>query len=449
MGVCQMGNNPGAMGTALIEGKDSLWWLKSASEPSLVVGNNSNAMATASAGGRILNEGDLRIGMVHGSYGILNVEGIDPGDDTPSSLEIGHELVVGWAGRGDLNVTDGGSAILHSICYVGNASDGEGYILVNGSGSTLDLVDGGVLVLGAGGKASLSITGGGTVNNINAIVNGPVGSPAGVYLKDPSSKWSLSFNSGTSLTINNANVVVLDGGLLDNTGNLHLGEASSEKCELHIQNSGSGGGQVHVGKTMLVGMASNALVEVSGAGSELTVSGRGAGDPDDLVGLELGENALGSLYVANGGYVSNNYITTVGSWPGGRGYLSVDGENALLQANFQLEVGRDGQGTLVIDHNGRLEVTGSMTHEIDPDISNSSTGLAFIGLRGSGYMYVKNGGVFTSAMTQLDFGIARMIMCRNYSTIIDLSIPIFRVVNALVQNKYKSALIPAVPARSP
>ncbi len=35
-------------------------------------------------------------------------------------------------------------------------------------------------------------------------------------------------------------------------------------------------------------------------------------------------------------------------------------------------------------------------------------------------------------MTQLDFGIARMIMCRNYSTIIDLSIPIFRVVNALV-----------------
>jgi T5SS/PEP-CTERM-associated repeat protein/autotransporter-associated beta strand protein len=404
MGVCQMGNNPGALGTALIQGKGSLWWLKSPSEASLVVGYFSNAAATASEGGRILNEGDLRIGMEHGSYGIVNVDGVDPGDGTPSSLEVAGELAVGWGGRGDLNVTGGGAAAVHGICYVGNSPDGEGYILVNGPGSTLDFIDGGALVLGAGGKASLSIAEGGAVNNINATINGPAGSPAGVYLKDPDSRWRLSFGGGTSLTINNANVVVLDGALLDNAGSLHMAEATSEKCELHIQNGGAGGGQVHVGKTMVIGMDGDALVEVSGAGSELIVSGRGAGDPNDHVGLELGRNALGSLYVADGGYVSNNYITTVGAWPDGRGHLSIDGADALLQANYQLEVGRDGQGTAVIDHNGRLEVTGSMTHEIDPDISNSATGLAFIGLRASGNVDVKNGGALAS-VKQMQIGV--------------------------------------------
>jgi T5SS/PEP-CTERM-associated repeat protein/autotransporter-associated beta strand protein len=416
MGVCQMGNGLDAVGTALIEGKGSLWWLKSASEPSLDVGNFGNATVTVSLGGQIINEGDLRIGMEPSSYGIVNVDGVDPGDETPSSLYIGRELVVGWGGRGDLNITGGGSVELHGICYVGNTPNAEGYILVNGPGSTLNMVDAGALVIGAGGEASLSISAGGAVYNINAMINGPEGSPAGVYLTDVDSIWSLSFGGGTSLTINNANVVVLDGGLLDNAGHIHMGEEASEHCQLHIQSNGVDGGQVHVGRTMIIGMVGDALVEVSGAGSELIVSGRGAGDPNDHVGLEVGRSSYGELYVANGAYVSNNYITTVGAWPDGIGYLSISGSDALLQANYQLEVGRDGEGTVVISDGGRLEVTGTMTHEIDPDISDSSSGLAFVGLRGSGYVYVEYGGVLTS-VRQMQIGVQEnsygMVMVQN------------------------------------
>ena len=308
-----------------------------------------------------------------------------------SQLDIGRELAVGWGGRGDLNVTGGGNVELHGICYVGNAPEGAGYILVSGPGSSLNMVDAGVMVLGASGKASLSITDGGTVSNINAIINGPIGLPAGVYLKDPESTWTLTYGGGTSYTINNANVVVLDGGLLDNAGDLHMGEALSEHCELHIQSNGPDGSRVEVGKTMIVGMAGNGLVEISGAGSQLIVKGRGAGDPLDHVGLEIGRSALGTMQVSRGGFASNNYITTVGAWPGSSGDLSISGSGSLLQANFQLEVGRDGNGEISISDRGRLEVTGTMTHEIDPDISNGSTGLGYIGLRGTGIVTVQSG----------------------------------------------------------
>jgi T5SS/PEP-CTERM-associated repeat protein/autotransporter-associated beta strand protein len=406
MAVCEMANGTDASATAHIDGKDALWRLGSAEEASLVVGKFGGALVSITNGGRTENAGDMRIGLEPGSTGIVDVTGVSPIDDTPSSLDIGRELAIGWGGKGDLNVTDGSIVNVHGICYVGNSPDGEGNILINGSGAALNLVDAGVIVLGASGKAAMSIVSGGSLSCINAMINGPQDYPAGMYIEGANSNWTLSYGTGTSLVINRANVVVAEGALLDNAGNLHMAETASEHCELHIQNNINEGGRVHVGKTMIVGMAGDAIVEVSGPGSELTVSGRGAGGgtPEDLVGLEIGQDAMGDMYVSRGAYASNNYITTVGSLPGGQGHLLVEGVDSLVQANYQLEVGRDGVGLVEIRDNGRLDVTGSMTHESDPDISDGSTGLALIGLRGTGDLNVISGGVFTS-QKQIQIGV--------------------------------------------
>ena len=402
MGVCQMANDADAEATASIYGKGSVWSLQSPTEASLVVGNYGMGTVNAYDGAAINNAGDLHMALQPGSTGMINVIGKDPTDGTPSTLEIGRDLVVGGSGRGDLDIDMGGIVKLHGNCNVGNSYDGAGYILVNGAGSMLDMSDAGPLTIGAGGMGMLSIKDGGNVSNVNAFVNSAEGSQSEVDIDGPGSKWILSDAAGTSLSVTCGKMVVSNGGLLDNAGHLHIGVESGGPSYFYIFGGGLGGGQVQVGGTMVLDNGAN--VEVGGPDANLIVKGRGAGDPNDHVGLEVGRSSWANLRVSGGAFASNNYITTIGAWEGGSGNLTISGTGSLFQANYQLEVGRNGQGTVIVKENGKLEVTGTMTHEIDPDISNGSTGLGLIGLNGIGLVMVQTGGEF-STVKQLQVGV--------------------------------------------
>ena len=248
------------------------------------------------------------------------------------------------------------------------------------------------------------------MSGANALVNGPSEHPATVSVEGPDSTWDLSFADGKSLRINNATVTVSDGGTIHTQGRIELGDLVDTAAELHVLGSGS---TVTADRPIIVGYGGSGLIEVKGAGALLESLGRGAFDPAspeepyDHVGMEIGRTTEGRLEITEGGNATCNYILSVGSLndpTSGNGTILVDGDGSKLTANYQLEIGRTGTGEVTVTNGGLLKMTAEMNNSVDPDVSDGSTGLTFVGLNGDGSLNVTDGGSFQS-VRQMQIGV--------------------------------------------
>jgi len=285
-------------------------------------------------------------------------------------VDTSSQLVVGDLGLGALTLASGSSSSTHSVS-IGRQRGGDGSIVVDGAGSSLNAAAG-LMVAGEGGFGSLTIQGGGTASagSLSVSASGRSTGPGMVTVSGAGSKLTtgaiqlahtgfarMTVNDGASLASASASLAGRDGQMLvdgigtrwTNDGTLGLGDG----IKLDI----TGGAIVDSGNVALTGSGGGDL-SLSGAGSQLT--SRGAFTLDAGGGhLSVGGGAF--LDTASASVAGNLALATVqGSgtrWSAGS--LLQIGESAGAGATLRILPGGEVSATTVsLGTNGVIELAG-------------------------------------------------------------------------------------------
>lgn len=261
------------------------------------------------------------------------------GDTTPMPPDgvVAGDLLVGEAGTGSLSISGGGS-VSNENAILGRDPGSDGTATVSGAdaGGTPSRWDSsGYLEIGAEGTGTLTIEHGGVVTSAEGYIAGIVNSVGTVTVTGDGSSWSNAslLSVGQSGT---GSLTIADGGFVSN------GDA-------------------------VVGSEGTGDVLVTGEGSRWVSSGR----------LTIGSfsPATGTLRIEAGAAVTSG-LSIVGS--GGTGDVIVTGGASWTNTD-QLVVGNYGAGTLTID--GGSTVTSTQVY-----IGASSTGVVTVSGVGSSWI---------------------------------------------------------------
>ena len=175
-----LGYLSGSTGIATVTGAGSSW-----TNTDLYVGVYASGTLTVQAGGQISSASGIDLGYLAGSTGVATVAGAG------SKWTSGDEIHVGDSGRGVLTIAAGGQVENTSEGHVGESSTADGTIVVTGAGSKW--TNGDVLLIGYGGRGTLNIGAGGqVVSRSEAYVGTYSGSIGAVNLDGNGSTWSNS-----------------------------------------------------------------------------------------------------------------------------------------------------------------------------------------------------------------------------------------------------------------
>ena len=193
------------------------------------------------------------------------------------------------------------------------------------------------------------------------------------------SRWDLGPDQELVIGREGQGTMMLQDGSGSDVGRLTVAAMAGSRGDLVMQ----GASAITVSGAMVIAQnGGEASVEVSDY-SSLAVNGRGAGDPQDSVGLVVVQNGgYGDLNILSGGSVAVQYICTIGGWRPPEAVrplsavacgatLLVEGTQSVLDAPHTLEVGRDACGSATVSNGGTVHA-----------------GLAFIGLREHGDLTV-------------------------------------------------------------
>jgi T5SS/PEP-CTERM-associated repeat protein len=308
---------------------------------------------------QVTSESGVTIGHLFGSRGQVFVD---------SKLTSKGPLIVGNFGEGFLLIELGGLAetTQNSPVFIAQATDSVGTVNVEDAGSSLKHT--GVLEVGSGGTGTLSITGGGAVENVNNsdVYIGRFGGSDGTVNVNTGSTWSNDgqfyvgysgigrLNIGAGGTVQNGEayigrssdadgaVEVDAGGSWTNTGILYVGYFG--KGTLNIK---PGGTVQNLAAYIGHSGAADGAVDVD-AGGTWTVNGT----------LNVGHDADGTLNVDNGGIVQSTEGNI--AYLSGTSSATINGKDPSGQSSRwtmtgELSVGTTGTGTLNVAGGGRVE----------------------------------------------------------------------------------------------
>jgi outer membrane autotransporter protein len=250
-----------------------------------------------------------------------------------------------------------------------------------------------------------------------------------------------TFSVGTSQGATGI-VTVNSGGVINNDGNLIIGDSGVGTLTLTDRSAAQSGGSIIIGdrsgasgtitvdsssiltsgKDLIVGEngqgtlviknggkvsnQNSVIADHTGSYGSANVSGDGstwtsAGD------LTVGQAGVGTLLIRNGAEVQSAGTTVIGSASSGKGGIAVD--NASLSSGNDLIVAENGQGTLSVDNGGKVsnhhsviaDHTGSKGSAFvsGADSTWTSTGDLTVGQAGVGTLELTNGAEVQSAGT--------------------------------------------------
>lgn len=359
------------------------------------VGERGSGQMDIQTGGRVVSAGLGVAGSLPGSTGSVTVEGVN-------AVWIGdNQLFIGADGTGALGVFGGASvsakkaaSATNSAIVVGRRGAGAGTITVDGAGSTLEAVDGHLVVgFGSlttadtlGGRGSLFVRNGGVVSSMNGYLARFPGSIGSVSIQ-AGGRWNVGGAmavGGDDLAPGGTAQLVVNGGTLIVPGPMRVWNNAVVSYDAGTLATGpmtlTGGGRVlmqgglvNAAKTLRV----TALSIDSPAGSRIDLS-------DDRMIVDYGGGVLttpiadirGFLQTGyNGGNWAGNGITSTSAaaasgtgsktgigyveaidifpaFPGSFGGYAVDNTSVLLR--YTLMGDGDLNGTVNIDDFGRL-----------------------------------------------------------------------------------------------
>ncbi len=232
-----VGSDEGSEGSLTVDGTGSS---VVATDGSANVGRRGKGTAVVSNGGR-LEGAVIRLGDFATGDGQITVQGAN------STIISSDNYLVGHSGTGNLIVSDGARAEVGHFVFVGLNPGAVGQVTVQGTGTTLETITGGI-TLSEGGRASLNILDGAQVTTFadTTIGNGASGSGEVTV-------------SGNNSRLSSANIIV----------------GGSGPGELNVLN----GGQATASNYITVGeSASGGIVSVRGTGSTVSASSLNLGD---------------------------------------------------------------------------------------------------------------------------------------------------------------------------
>ncbi|MEX0612005.1 MAG: hypothetical protein WD738_20210 [Pirellulales bacterium] len=377
-GTSYIGDDAGSMGDAIVEGTDSTWintgdlyvgnagtgtlTVSNAAEVvdngSLYVGNSGSGNVNVTSSGQ-LSSTTGHIGYASGSIGEVNVDGIG------STWTNSGDLFVGYNGNGTLEITDGGN-VTNFIGIIGRFTGSASSVIVDGSGSTWTN-NGGAAIVGYAGAGTLDVTNGGQVTSrYYGFIGDPTGSSR-VTVDGAGSSWTISDLGELDVGSNNGfgtlevtggghvtNVVGFIGkyfgggaATVDGVGSLwtnssYLSVAEESDATLDI----SGGGQVTNTDAYIAWLSNKTgTVTVNGAGSTWTSTGN--------VSVGSG-NAHGKLELSAGGQAASA-SAVIGYGDGSTGEVAVDGIGSMWTITNDLNVSLDfdgGDANLTVTNGG-------------------------------------------------------------------------------------------------
>jgi T5SS/PEP-CTERM-associated repeat protein len=321
--VANLGTAEGA-GFALLAGRCS--WV------------NTNLMVIGAAGsgqldvteGSAASTGLARLGELPGAQGTLTVNGAASTFSCGSSL-----LVVGDSGMGTLQIEAGG-AVSADLVSIGANPGSTGEATIIGAGSILN-VTGTALYVGNAGEGNLSISAGATVNAGFLII-----------ASEPAGSGTVLVHGPLSLLNVPTNFMAIGAG---GAGDLTLESGGQAVCAAAVLGQSPGG---------------SGDATVSGGGSSWTVGGD----------LSVGRFAPASLSILDGGAVASA-TGTLGAFAGSHGDAHVAGSGSTWTTDQTLRVGAGGQGILTI-------ADGAVINSLDAYVGEQPASLGHVEIDSAG-----------------------------------------------------------------
>jgi len=339
-----------------------------------------------------VEEGILRVGILEGSEGVLDIL---TGGTLLITSEDRPRVLLGDEGQGTLNITGGGRFIIGAFdpfVSIGDETTGAGVLLVNGEGSLLEITgDGGFVAIGNEGMADVDITNGGQFIVQESGAN------------DSFANISIGNNPGSQATVN-----ISGAGSLLQAEFIAIGALFDQQLQGFV-NGGSGTVTVTDGGTLraIEGDGSRATIRLGESGT-LNFDGTANidGDIDTSLGGTIGVIGAGTVFdrgdffgigvnvqgVSTGVSATLNLIDgadvrateiAVGANSAfnvtGAGF-SIDGPGDVERMRFQ-----DGaQGTFTSDGFDNFEVNTGAVVDNPNDSGNDIAGTAAVVLTGLG-----------------------------------------------------------------
>jgi fibronectin-binding autotransporter adhesin len=424
-GTARIGFESDSSGTVLVTGANSTLSLPI---NGLYVGYNGTGNLTIANGGTVVSGGGGgRIGYGNGSVGTVLVTDLD------STWNFGTaDLYVGYSGAGSLTIANG--AYVNSdfsdnngiAVYLGYNANSTGNLTVTdvNPGSSQLTVANGALVVGYNGAGNAIIANGGQVSALSSDTNS-----VGVYLGyNAGSTGNLTVtdvepNSGDQSELYAKNALVVGG---NGTGSLTIANGG------YVNAAGFDGNGVGLYLASGVGSIGNLTITdvepISGDASQLSVSNGATAVGYSGTGSLLITNGGYANLSGNDGQGSPNVNLYIGYVEGAIGNVTVTGvepnsgdQSELYSSNGAIVAGFEGLGSLTVANGGYIESTGADGSNIglyigeNPSAAGSSVlvtdyntlggipsefdvtgGAVQVGYFGNGSLSVANGGYFNS-----------------------------------------------------
>jgi T5SS/PEP-CTERM-associated repeat protein len=341
-----------------VVGQGSRWDLAGAL---LTVGDDGQAALNITNGGNVFSR-DAVVGADATSTGTVVVSGAG------SQLYSGFPIIIGDSGSGTLSISSGGFVssgplIATTETTIGNGAGSSGIVLVDGVGSTW-LLDNSDLIVGSFGSGLLNITGGGVVSNVEGKIGLEPGPTSQVNVTGAGSAWN-----------NSHDLAVGDGG----TGVLNItdgGSVSSANTEI-AQETGSAGAATVVGAGSK--WTIHGRLGVGGVAGDLSPGGSGTLNINPGATVQVEQNTVifpSSIVRLQGGTFDT---TAISFHPGGGQFEWSSG--TLHTGTFNGDLLNQG-GTLAPGHSaGTTTITGSYTQQsggkLEIEIGGTTAGSAY------------------------------------------------------------------------
>lgn len=315
-----------------------------------------------------------RIAFSAGAVGTVTVDS--------AGWHVGTSLVAGSAATGTLTIVNGGTVTTGTYLTIADQEIATGVVTVDGSGSTL--LVGQALEVGWAGKGTLDIRNGGLVMSGDGRIASGEGSTGAVIVDGVASRWISSgtitianFGSGF-VTVRNGGAISAAGGIIvdvdaQSTGRLNIGAAAADApaapgtVQAATIQFGAGNGRLvfnHTstnysfapvmigdgridqvaGTTILTGNSAAFTGSTRVTGGQLIVNGSLAGSNVTVIGGVLGgTGSVGALGINPGGTVAPGHASI--------GTLTAGDFGQAPGSIYQVELASNGTGD-------RINVTG-------------------------------------------------------------------------------------------
>lgn len=254
-----------------------------------------------------LGSDHLRVGQLTGSTGTLILE-------DNSNFTIG-TMFLGESGTGHLTLRD--SQISTGIVFIGNNSQGEGSLTVDGPDASFNSRGNRYVVVGSYGQGSLDILNGGTVTSYDGYIGDNPGGSGSVLVSGAGSIWEIGHIFGVGGD-GDATVIIEDGGTITVGGIFAIGPAATSSSSVTVSGTGSS----------LLASTADFAISYDGEGVLNVLDGGLVSTSNISMATNAGSSALLSL----GGDPSARGMVMASGITKGAGAASIVFDGGILQA---------------------------------------------------------------------------------------------------------------------